>query len=113
VAVAAGEGRGVDPDRHREARLVDADDWERARVVRVGEGLADRHLGNPGDGDQLARAGLLGRDAVERLTDVELRDLGALDRPVGPAPGDLLALPDRSLEDAAEREATDVGRRVQ
>jgi hypothetical protein len=61
------EGRGVDPDRHREARLVDADDGEGARVVLVGEGLADRNLGNAGDGDQLTRPGLLGGDAVERL----------------------------------------------
>jgi hypothetical protein len=84
-----------------------------ARVVRVGEGLADRHLRDAGDGDQLTRAGLLGGDAVERLADVKLCDLGALDRPVGAAPGDLLALPDRPLEDAAEREAAEVGRGVQ
>ena len=34
-------------------------------------------------------------------------------RPVGAAPGDLLALADRPLEDAAEREAADVGRGVE
>ena len=33
--------------------------------------------------------------------------------PVGAAPGDLLALPDRPLEDAAEREAAEVGRGVE
>ena len=42
----------------------------------------------PGDGDDLARPGLVGLDAVERLGDVELADLRALDRAVGAAPGD-------------------------
>ena len=48
-----------------------------ARVVGVGERLADRHVGQAGDGDDLARAGLVGVDAVERLGDVELGDAGA------------------------------------
>ena len=34
----------------------------------------------PGDGDDLARPGLLGVDAVERLGDVQLGDLRPLDR---------------------------------
>ena len=44
----------------------------------------------PGDGDDLARPGLVGLDAVERLGDVELADLRALDGAVGAAPGDRL-----------------------
>ena len=62
-----------------------------ARVVGVGERLADRHLGQAGDGDDLARAGLVGVGAVERLGDVQLGHLDALDLAVGAAPGDLLA----------------------
>jgi hypothetical protein len=81
--------------------------------VQVGQRLADRHRGNPGDGDQLAGPGLLSRHAVQRLADVELRDLGALNAPVGAAPGDLLPLPDRPLEDAAEREPAQVGRGIE
>ena len=113
VALAPGERRGVDPDRHRERRLVDRDHRQRPRVVRIGERLADRHLGDAGDGDDLAGAGLLGLDAVERLGHVQLRHLRPLDRPVGAAPGDLLRAPDRPLLDAAEREPADVRRGVE
>ena len=67
----------------------------------------------PGDRDDLAGPGLLGVDAVERLGDVELGDLRALDRAVGAAPGDLLAAADRAVAHAAEREAADVGRGVE
>ena len=68
------------------------DDRQRARVVGVGDRLADRHLGQAGDRDDLARARLVGRNAVERLGDVELGDARVLDRAVGAAPGDLLRL---------------------
>ena len=113
VALQAGERRRVDPDRHRERRLVHGDHRQRPRVGGVGERLADRHLGEPGDGDDLPRPGLVGLDAVERLGHVELGHLRALDRAVGAAPGDRLRAPDRPLEDAAEREAADVGRGVE
>ena len=68
-------GDGVDADDDAQRRLVDGDDRQRARVGRVGERLADRDVGQAGDGDELARAGLVGGDAVERLGDVELGDL--------------------------------------
>ena len=45
-----------------------------SRVLGVGQGLADRHLFHPGDGDQFARPGLLGRHPLERLGDEELGD---------------------------------------
>ena len=58
--------------------------------------------------------GLLGVDAVERLGHVELGRPGrALDGAVGAAPGDLLALADRPVAHAADREAADVGRGVE
>ena len=91
-ALEAGERRGVDADRHRERRLVDLLDRQRPRIVEVGERLADRHLGNAGDRDDVARPRLRRLDAVERLGHVELGHLGALDRAVGAAPGDLLPL---------------------
>ena len=106
-------GDGVDPDRHRERRLVDPGDRERPRIVGVGEGLADRDLGDPGDRADLAGAGLLGFHAVERLGDVQLTDLRLLDRPVGAAPRHRLAAADRPLAHAAEREPADVRRRVE
>ena len=60
------------PIDHRQRRLVDGDHRQRPRVVGVGERLADRDLGQPGHGDDLARPGLVGVDPVERLGDVEL-----------------------------------------
>ena len=42
--------------------------------VEVGERLADRDVGHAGDGDDLARPGLGGVDAIQRLGDVELGD---------------------------------------
>ena len=74
VAVLAGERREVDADGDADRRLVDGDHRQRARVVEVGQRLADRDVGHAGDGDDLARAGLGGVDAVERLGDVELGD---------------------------------------
>ena len=56
LAVAPGERRGVDADRHRQRRLVDRDDGQRDRVLGVGERLADGDLGDAGDGDEIARA---------------------------------------------------------
>ena len=113
VAVLAGERRRVDADRHRQARVVDVDHGQRTRVVGVGERLADGDVGEPGDGDDLARAGLVGVDAVERLGDVELGDPHVLDGAVGAAPRHRLALAQRAVAHAAQREAADVGRRVE
>ena len=48
----------------------------------------------PGDGDDLTGSGVVRVDPVERFGHVQLRDLRTLDRPVGAAPGDLLALAD-------------------
>ena len=57
--------------------------------------------------------GLVGVDPLERLGDREVRDLDALDRAVGAAPRRLLVALDGALEDAADREAAEVGRRVE
>ncbi len=113
AALGAGQGGGVDPEHDRERGLVDRDHRQRPRIGRVGQGLADRHLFHPGDGDDLARPGLLGGDPLQRLGDVELGDRGPLDRAVGPAPGDLLAGADRAVVDPAKRQAADVGRGVE
>ena len=67
----------------------------------------------PGERDDLARAGLLRLDAVERLRHVQLADLRALDRPVGAAPGDRLAAADDAVADAADGQAPDVERGVE
>ena len=68
----AGQRRVVDPDRHAQRRLVDRDHGQRPRVVGVGDRLADRDLGDAGEGDDLAGAGLVGGHAREPLVHVEL-----------------------------------------
>jgi len=113
VAVLTGQRRRVDPDRHCEARLVDADHRQRARVVRIGERLADGDLRYAGDGDQLARARLRRVDAVKRLGDVKLGHLCPLDAAVDAAPRDLLALADRPLAHTAEGQPANVRRGVE
>ncbi len=113
VAVFARQRRGVDAERDRHRGLVDGDHRQRARVAEIGERLADRHLGDPRHGDDLPRAGLGRVDAVERVGDVQLGDCRALDRAVGAAPGDLLALADVAVAHAADRQAPDVRRGVE
>ena len=68
------------------------DDRQRPGVVGVGQRLADGDLGDAGDGDDLARPGLVGRHPVEGLGHVQLGDLGPLDRAVGAAPRHRVAL---------------------
>ena len=80
VAVQTGQRRGVDADGHGQTGLVDGDGGERHGAVGVGQRLADGHLGQAGHGDDLARAGLVGRDLVERFGHVQLGDLGPLHR---------------------------------
>ena len=109
----AGERARVDADRDRQGRLVDGRDRQRPRVVGVGDRLADRHLGEAGERDDLARPGLVGGDAVERLGDVELGRARVLDRPVGAAPRDRRALAERAVPDPEQREPADVRARVE
>jgi hypothetical protein len=86
---------------------------QRAGVLDVGEGLADRDVGDAGDGDDLTGSDLVGVDALEGLGDVQLGDLDPLDGAVDAAPGDLVALAEPSVADAAQGEAADVRRGVE
>src|SRR5665811_940417 len=60
---------GVGADRHRDRRLIDGDQGQRDRVVRVGQRLPDGDLRNPGPGDIIARAGIPEITIGETLTD--------------------------------------------
>ena len=106
-------GEVLIPTHDRERGLVDGDHRQRPRVLGVGQRLADRHLFHPGDGDQFARAGLLGGHPLQRLGHEQLRDGRPGDAAVGLAPGDLLAGADRPVADPAERQAAEVGRGVE
>src|SRR3954447_18051459 len=107
VRVTADQRRGVDADGHRDRRLVDVDTGQRDGVVRVGEGVADRDIRDPGDGDEVAGRRRLRGGAGEGLGAEKLGDLDAGDRAVGTTPGDLLAAADRARADAAERDAAE------
>ncbi len=113
VTLLPGGWRGVDPDGHRQARLVDDDRWQRPGVLDVGERLTDGDLRDARDGHDVAGADLVGVDALEGLGDVQLGDFDLLDRPVELAPRDLLALLEVAVPDAAQREAAHVGGRVE
>ncbi len=106
-------GERVDPDRHAERGLLDGDHRQRARVVRVGDRLADRDLRDARQGDDLAGAGRVRGDARQSLGHVQLGDADLLDGAVAPAPGDLLAAADLAVVHAAEREPADVAVGVQ
>ena len=57
--------------------------------------------------------GFFGRHAVERVGEIQLGDLDALDRAVDAAPRDLVALAHLAVPHAAQREPTEVRRRVE
>ena len=101
VAVETGHRRGVDADRHGEARLVDGDDRQRSGVVGIGERLSDRDVLQTGDRDDLTRTRRGSLDALVVLGHVEHRHLGPLDGAVGSTPRDGLALADRAVDDPA------------
>jgi len=106
-------GEGVGADGHRDGGLVHGDQRQRTRVVRVGQRLADHDVRDAGDGDDVARPGLLGGLALQRLGHQQLGDLHPLDLAVALDPGDLLALADGALVHPAQRDAAEEVRRVQ
>ena len=71
LALAAGERRGVDAERHAQRRRVDVEARQRPRVGRVGERVADRHLGQAGDADDVAGAGLGDVDPLDAVRGLE------------------------------------------
>ena len=112
-AVGAGQRRRVDADGHGQAGLVDGDGRQGHGVVGVGQGLADGDVGHAGHRGDLARARLVGGHPVQRVGDVELGDLGPLDRAVQPAPGHRGALAQGAVVDPADGQPADVGRGVE
>jgi hypothetical protein len=70
--------------------------------------LADRHLLQARQGDDLARPGLLGLDALQRVGDEQIADSHSLYRAVGAAPGDLLAASDDAVAHARDRDAAQI-----
>ncbi len=86
---------------------------QRSHVVGVGEGLADGDVLDAGDGDDVAWAGLFGREALEGPGLQELGDPHVRVRSVVAHPRDRLALLDAAVEDAEQGDATEEGRSVE
>ena len=68
--------------------------------------LGPEDVRDAGDRDDLARAGAVDGDALQRFGAEQLGELDVLDGAVLLAPGDGLALLDLAVEDAQQREAT-------
>ncbi len=80
---------------------------------RVGDRVADHHVRQPRQGDDLTGSRLLRVHALHPVGDVQLGDPHLLHLAVAAAPGHGLAAPDRALVHAAERQPAHVRRRVQ
>ena len=86
---------------------------QRAHVLRIGDGLADRDVGEPGDRDDVAGGGDLGGVPLESAGLQQLGDAGAADGAVVAHPCDRLALLQGAVEDAQQREAPEERARVE
>ena len=113
LARLASQRGGVDADGHRDAGLVDGDHRQGARVLGVGQRLADGDVRDPSHGDDVARTGRLGGLALQRVGHQQLGDADPLLAAISAAQHERLALADRAVVHAADRQAAQVGRGVQ
>ena len=74
LALATGQRRRVDPERHPQRRRVDVQAGQRSRVGRIGERVADRDLGQAGDRHDVAGARLLDVDAIDAVGRLQAGD---------------------------------------
>src|SRR5215210_5337575 len=65
LALLAGEGAGVGLEQHAHCRLVHGDDGQRLGIGEVGDRLTDLGILYAGEGHDVARAHLLGLDALQ------------------------------------------------
>jgi hypothetical protein len=84
-ALAPRPRRGVGGEDHRDRRFIDANGGEGARVLAVGDGVADVDFLDAGHGHDVAGFGALGLDALEAAPGEQLNDLDRALRAVGRA----------------------------
>ena len=113
-------GRRVDAEGHPQGRRVDVEPRQRPRIGGIGQRVADRHLGQARDADDVARTGLRDVDAVDPVRGLEARHGPAeRHRPArlhGPGrvvgllahDRDALADPDTAVPDPPDRHPPDV-----
>jgi hypothetical protein len=71
LAFAAGQRRGVDPEGHPQRGRVDVQARQRPGIGRVGQGVADRDLGQAGDRHDVARPCLGDLDPLDAVGGLE------------------------------------------
>ncbi len=104
----ARERRRIDGERHRDGGLVDLNMRERHGRDGAGDGLADGDAFDAGDGQDVAGAADGFVDALESGEGIELGDFGFVERAVEFRDGHFVAEAQRSVEDAADGEASEV-----
>ena len=80
-ALAAGERAVVDREGDRQGRRVDRVGGERRRDLGGADRVGDRRLSEPGDGDDVARPGLLDRPPLEPAIGLQFGQPRLLDHP--------------------------------
>ena len=102
-----GQGRGVDREHHAHGGLVDGYARQRARVFGVGDRVADVHLVEPGELDDVSRPGLGDLHALQPFERVEVGDPGAIDGAVFPHEPDVLLRLQAPVDDASDGQPPD------
>ena len=75
MSLASAKRRGVDTERHAHRRRFDADGGQSFGKYQIGNGLANVHFGDAGDGNNFARFGFINRNAVKTLMDKDFGNL--------------------------------------
>ncbi len=109
VALAFGSGqRGiVNAEGHGDGRIVDVDERQRLRVVRIDDGLTDHDVVHTGDGDDVAGARGFDRGAVQTLRAQQFGDAEVLQGSVHAGQAVGLALLQRAVVDADQTESAE------
>ena len=64
----------IDTERHRECRLIDVDRRQCLRILCICHRIADAHIAEPRQGDDLAHPRLVHIDAPQALIDIDFAD---------------------------------------
>ena len=108
LAFAAGHGRGVDREHHRERGLVDVEDGEADRSEGVADRLADVDFGEARESHDFTGAGFFHLTPGDFLEGEEFGDLRSHCAAVPAHQGDVFARLHRPFEDAADGEASEI-----
>ena len=103
----ADERRGVRANRHRDRGVIDVDHGKYANVIRISDRLANSDVFDARNCDDVACVGFFSREASECFGEHHLGDAYILHRTVVLHPSDRLALLDRAVVHAQQRDTTE------